>query len=190
MAINILDSVRSRLGYTEIRKVDPNTQEAKREATLSTSDRLAQAALPAVLTALYHHLGSELRLSSVFDGSGSDLLQKIFGERKDAAVQRVAAYSGVDVATAENEMNKVAATSISTIRENISDKASPEAMKAFLAGQKNSILSHLPAALQMGELLNDDALDDRTHKMGGPVSSVMRKIEDIFSRSTRADENI
>lgn len=188
MAINILDSIRSRLGYPEIQKVDPNTQEAKREETLSTNQRLVQAALPAVLTALYSYMGSEHRLASISGSSGSNLLQQIFGDRKDAAIQRVADYAGTDAGTAENEMNKIATTSVSTIRENISDRSSPEEMKVFLANQKNNILAHLPAALQMGDLLNDDALDDRTHKMEGPISSMMRKIEDKFSGGTRTDE--
>jgi hypothetical protein len=47
--------------------------------------------------------------------------------------------------------------------------------------QRNNILPFLPAELQMGELLHDNTLDDRTNKMEGPVSSIMRAIGGGFS---------
>jgi hypothetical protein len=40
---------------------------------------------------------------------------------------------------------------------------------------------HLPAAMQLGYLLNDNAMDDRTNKMEGPVSSFMHTIENKLS---------
>jgi hypothetical protein len=33
----------------------------------------------------------------------------------------------------------------------------------------------------MGDLLNDEALDDRTNKMEGPISNFMHKIENNLS---------
>ena len=48
-------------------------------------------------------------------------------------------------------------------------------------GQRNNILPFLPAELQMGELLHDNTLDDRTNKMEGPVSSIIRAIGGGFS---------
>jgi hypothetical protein len=39
----------------------------------------------------------------------------------------------------------------------------------------------LPPALQMGDLLNDNTMDDRTNKMEGPISSMMHSIENKLS---------
>jgi len=33
----------------------------------------------------------------------------------------------------------------------------------------------------MGDILNDDTLDDRTNKMEGPISNFMHSIENKFS---------
>jgi hypothetical protein len=46
--------------------------------------------------------------------------------------------------------------------------------------QRHSILSHLPAAMKMGDVLNEETFDDRTNKMEGPVSSFLHRIEDIL----------
>jgi hypothetical protein len=40
---------------------------------------------------------------------------------------------------------------------------------------------YLPAALQIGQLLANDDLDDRTHKMEGPISNLMHSFEKRFS---------
>ncbi|MEO7924436.1 MAG: hypothetical protein ABIR30_12220 [Chitinophagaceae bacterium] len=48
--------------------------------------------------------------------------------------------------------------------------------------QRHNILVYLPAALNLGDLLKDESLDDRTNKMEGPVSNFMHKIEDILSQ--------
>ena len=48
-------------------------------------------------------------------------------------------------------------------------------------GQRHNILVYLPAALSMGDVLDDETLDDKTNKMEGPVSSFMHKIENTLS---------
>ena len=50
-----------------------------------------------------------------------------------------------------------------------------------MSGQRHNILVYLPAALQLGDLLNDNAMDDRTNKMEGPVSNFMHNIENKLS---------
>ena len=47
--------------------------------------------------------------------------------------------------------------------------------------QRHGILVHLPAAMQMGDVLNEESLDDRTNKMEGPISNFMHAIENKFS---------
>ena len=50
-----------------------------------------------------------------------------------------------------------------------------------MKGQRHNILLYLPAAMQMGDLLNDDTLDDRTNKMEGPISNFVHTIENKLS---------
>ena len=54
--------------------------------------------------------------------------------------------------------------------------ASIKEVKTYFSGQKNNILLYLPAVLNIGELLNDSTLDDKTNKMEGPLSSLMQNI--------------
>ena len=51
--------------------------------------------------------------------------------------------------------------------------------------QRHNILVYLPAALYMGDVLNDEGLDDKTNKMEGPVSNLMHRIENSFSDGDR-----
>ena len=46
----------------------------------------------------------------------------------------------------------------------------------------------MPAALNMGELLHDNTLDDNTNKMEGPVSSLIQRIGSAFSTPVIGDE--
>ena len=53
---------------------------------------------------------------------------------------------------------------------------------------RHIILSHLPGAIEIGSILNDNTLDDRTNKMNGPVSGIMHSIEKTFA-STDTDSS-
>ena len=53
MSINIIESIQQNLKYPPLKKVDPNIQDIKEKETESTIEQLAQAAIPAVLTAVY-----------------------------------------------------------------------------------------------------------------------------------------
>ena len=56
-------------------------------------------------------------------------------------------------------------------------RCSAKKIKTFMGNHRHNILVYLPAALQAGYLLDDNAIDDRTNKMEGPVSSFMHSIE-------------
>ena len=60
-------------------------------------------------------------------------------------------------------------------------KPTAEKIRLFMSSQRHNILVHLPAALQLGDFLHDNAMDDRTNKMEGPVSNVMHTIENKLS---------
>jgi hypothetical protein len=59
----------------------------------------------------------------------------------------------------------------------------------MVAAEKPNILMYLPAALQMGHLLNDETIDDRIHKMEGPVSGFMNVFGEIFNQSEKSKQD-
>lgn len=191
MADNIIDLIQQRLNYPNLQQIDPNTQERRNDQQKGGGfQKLVQAAVPAVLVALQKYLQKPGNMDSLLKGSSpSGWLDAIFGTNKQTAIQKIAEYSGTITVQAEREMEKVADEAVIAIRENIPKNAKAEDVTTYLGNQKSSILSRLPAALQIGDLLGDDTVDDRTHKMQGPISSLMHKIEDSFSGSTTKSDD-
>jgi hypothetical protein len=187
MTANLIDAIQRKLGYPELEKIDPNTQEAKHfDQTSGGLKRLVQAAVPSVLIALKKFIRKPESIQVVMHGDSSDWLQSFFGDKKQAAVQRISEYASSTPEQTQLEMEKIASTAVLSLRERLPANANAEDITKYMAGQQSTVLSRLPAAVQLGDLLGDDSLDDRTHKMQGPISSLMHKIEDTFSGSTRA----
>ena len=184
MALNLLQTVQKNLGFAELQKVDPNTQEIKANKVFE-EDKLNQGALSAVMIALYKYTRSNAGAECVLSGEmNGDWLHTMLGELGDEAASKVADYAHTSNETASERMELVARESIKAIRDK--NPATVNDVKTIVAAQKPTLLMYLPAALQMGNLLNDDTIDDRTHKMEGPVSGFMNKIGEIFSQSEKA----
>ena len=175
MAKNIVEAVQERLGYAPLEKVDPNIQDAHNKH--SSSQKLAQAAIPAVLTAIYRQTRTEAGCSQVLEGNlPAQLLP---------AAENIARYAGVTTDEAQHQLENIAKESVSVLRETAGKNGDPSSLKNYMNNQRHNILVYLPAGLQMGDLLNDETLDDRTNKMEGPVSNFMHKIEDNLSGGGR-----
>lgn len=182
MAVNIVEEVQKRLGWPELQKIDPNTQEIKRPENMSVEDYLGQAAIPTVLTGLYKFSKSENGNAELINGDfGANALQKIFGETTDNAISRVADVTGNTFEYAASQMEKVANQAIAVVRDEISSEPTSAAITEYLSNQRHNILTYLPASMQIGQVLSDDTLDDKTNKMEGPVSGFMHKIGEAFS---------
>ena len=183
---NILQLITERLGYPALQKVDPNTQESAVEQYHGNAlGKLSQAAIPAIMIAItrYFRIDANSRnLTAAF--SGNEWLQQLFGKKKEAVIQKIADFSGKDTAATTSEMERIATTAIEIIREK---QPEPDTQKInnLLGSQNNNFLSHLPASLQLGQLMGDDTIDDRTNKMQGTVSSFLHKIGDAFSKPTK-----
>jgi hypothetical protein len=187
MTANLIDAIQQKLGYPVLDQMDPNTQEAKHPDQISGGlKKLVQAAIPSVLIALKKYIRRPESITEVMHGSSPDWLQSFFGDKKQAAVQRISEYANATPEQTQSEMERIASTAVSSLRERLPQNANADDITKYMAGQQSVILSRLPAALQLGDLLGDDSLDDRTHKMQGPISTLMHKIEDSFSGSTRA----
>jgi hypothetical protein len=183
MTNSIIDTIQANLGLGEIEKIDPNTQEARH-----TGHSLAQAAIPTVLLGLYKYASTEIGADEILHRDNQDWLGIFFGSNKQGAVQKVAAYTGGEDAEVESVMDRISREAVRILREKAPANASPSQAKSFIMDQRSDILKRLPAELQIGDLLNDNTLDDRTNKMEGPMSNHMHFLEKLFSGGTTEDQ--
>jgi hypothetical protein len=184
---NIVETIQAKLGFPPLQKIDPNIQETKENVRQQTQEKLAQAAIPAVLTALYKFTrtddGCEVILQ---DSADIGWLNTIYEGKESVAVEKVSQYAGISAELAESAMKRVADEAVNTISHSGGDHPTCDNIRSFMDLQRHNVLVYLPAAMQMGGLLNDEALDDRTNKMEGPVSGFMHKIENRLSRGDKS----
>lgn len=189
MSINLLETVQQNLGYPPLQKIDPNTQEVTAEEKTAAEDKFSQAAIPAVLTALYKYVQSDEGAEDFLQsGHSSNWIGKIFDENKKEVIQVISAYAKQSSEEPDIKMNAIASEAVKLVKENLAEGAGIKEVKLFFSNQKNTILLYLPAALNMGELLHDNTLDDNTNKMEGPISSLMQSIGAAFSKPVTGEE--
>jgi len=182
MITNIVEAVQKNLGYPALQKVDPNSQEVKDITSRSSMEKLAQSAIPAVLAGLVKFTRSDNGAGSILsDGTEQNWLEQIYESKQSEAVDKVAHYSNTPVKETSDHMQKIALEAVKLIHESVGEKPTGEKIKTYMSGQRHNILLYLPAAMQLGDLLNDDSLDDRTNKMEGPISNMMHNIENKLS---------
>lgn len=181
--MNLPETLQQHFGFAPLKKIDPNTQEVIKDSTKPDNDRLGQAAIPAVLTGLYKYSTQDEGAADILRGAYStDWVEKVFGQHYDLVVDHVAAYSFTGAAEAEEVMNNIAIKAGEIAKQQVEGKSNPLlAIKEFFTGQRKTILSYLPAAMQVGQLIDDDTVDDRTNKMEGPISSLMKSIGSGFT---------
>jgi len=177
MVTNIVEAIRRNLGYPPLTKVDPNTQEAKDVSKLAPDQKLPQAAIPAVLAAMIKFSDGKdgINLFSEYD----NWLATIYCGKENDAIKKVADYAGVPTDEAERQMTNISAEAVRIVRDNVKTP-DPEKLRSFMNSQRHNVLSHLPASMKMGDVLNEETFDDRTNKMEGPVSGFLHKIENII----------
>jgi len=182
MPDNILEIVAHNLGYPELKKIDPNSQEPK-EPEHNSEQAIAQAAVPAVLAAIYKLTRSNEGAAFLLNTAptSDDLLHNIYMGNEQEAVSKIANYAGIPEGEAESRMEEIAEEAFNVIRKTSGNKATPESVKTYIDNQRHAILVYLPAALKMGDVLQDETLDDRTNKMEGPISNWMHSIEKKLS---------
>lgn len=181
MATNIIKHLQDYLG-AHLEKIDPNTQTVDPDTKHHSYDLLAQAAIPAVLVAFYKHTrSSEGAVELANDNGKRDPLDYLLHHQKLIVVQRVADFAGVGSGQSEDVMDAVADECVRFVRNELGSAFNAENLQKYFASQRQTILMHLPEDLQMGELLNDNTLDDRTNKMRGPASGLAQSISNLFS---------
>jgi len=181
MAINLLENIQQKLGYEPLQKVDPNTQEVKTEDKAFSKYRFSQAAIPSIIIGLYKLSTTDEGATAILnEPQSTNWVDGIFGVFEDEAVKRIADYSNHTIENTHVDMDAIAEEAIVLIRQDVPDNDIKK-VKELLADQRTTVLPFLPASIQIGELLNDSTLDDRTNKMEGPMSNLMHKIGNIFS---------
>ena len=174
---NIIEIIQKNLGYEPLEKIDPNTQEAKNLRKISSQQKLSQAAIPAVLAAMIKYSDGKDGLNLLTENK--NWLEVIYSGKEDDAVKKVADYAGVDTDEARHNMENISGEAVKIIKDNVKTPGA-EKLRLFMNSQRHNVLSHLPAALKMGDVLNEDTFDDRTNKMEGPVSGFLHRIENII----------
>ncbi len=188
MAINIVEAIQVRLGTTAINKIDVNATHQSETMHPAKTDEGMQAAAAAVLVALYRYGKTDEGATALASGGNRNWLQTIFLNKEEIAIDRVSKYSANGVDDCRNVMSEIADESVQEVHRNVGNDASPEKVKTYISSQRHNILSYLPAELEMGKLLDDPVLDDRTNKMEGPVSSFMHWIENVMSPGDKTND--
>lgn len=187
MSVNIIELLSRQYGLDKLPKIDPNTQDIT-EKHLGTTDLLLQAVIPSILAGFYKYSRNESNAEMILQkDEKSDWLDILYGGDKKALIQKIAQYAVVPEQEVTTKMETVAIDARRLLLDNASPATGPR-IKNLLTDQRHGILNHLPAAIGIGNALNDTTLDDRTNKMEGPVSSLMHAIEKQFSSTNIAEE--
>ena len=182
--MNIIEVIQKNLGYGAIQKIDPNSQEVADKDSIHGNTAVAQAAIPSVLLALFNRLEKEPNASWLAaEQPTGRLMEKIFGKSATEITEKIAVYSGLTGPGVKAEMEHIAAESVRVVRDQVSDINNENSVSAFVTRHKHEVLLYLPATLQLGSLLGNKNLDDRTEKMEGPVSGLMHRMEKQFNSS-------
>ncbi len=180
--MNLIETLTKHFGYDPLAMIDPNTQDIvhiKGEADLH---RFSQAGIPVVLVGFHRLLASDAGTKEIlYPNSSTNWVSKIFGNDATEVVNRVNAYSGFDQAGTEAKLNDIATKAASLIKEAAPSEKAVD-IKAVLESQIDNILTYLPPSLHLGDLLDENTLDDRTHKMEGPISTLIQAIGSGFSK--------
>jgi len=176
MVTNLVDAIQKSLGYPPLEKVDPNSQEIKGAKKMSSAQKLPQAAIPAVLAAMIKYSDGPDGINLLTLHENRNWLETFYGGKEKEAVKKVANYAGVSEDEAQRNMEDISNEAVRLVIDSVKN-ADAEKLRSYMNSQRHTILSHLPAVLKMGDILNEETFDDRTNKMEGPVSSFLHKIE-------------
>jgi hypothetical protein len=185
--MHIVQTIQKNLGFNSLEKIDPNTQEVPGNEHLLGNNALAQAAIPAILLGIFSHLEQNPNLESLSDVPKADLMNWIFGKSAQKVSEQISVYSKVRDKHISQELEHIATESVRVIKESLGVNCSENAIRHFVAENKREVLLYLPPSLELGTILKNNNLDDRTGKMEGPVSSFMHKLENAFNSSIKKD---
>ena len=182
MAINILEELVKKMNLPALKKVDPNTQQVEVKTDEEREHKLMQAIAPAAVAGIYDAARSEEGLSYLAGSAVSqDWLALLFGNNAPGVKQRIADYTHNSPNDVQIHFNTIATIAVEILRMNTSGDDNKVSVRDLAGSQRDWFLPYLPAELKIGSSLEDDTMDDRMNKMEGPVSSLMHKVETMFT---------
>jgi len=181
--MNIIELVQKNLGFNALEKIDPNTMETAGPGNPMGNNALSQAGIPAILLGIYTKLEQNPMSDLLVNDQPGSLLERIFGKSTEVVVERITAYSQIKDKHRVQELEHIASECLRVIKEKIGLGGGETAIRHFVAGNKPDILLYLPPSLDLGTILQNNNLDDRTGKMEGPISSLMHRVEKTFNTS-------
>ncbi len=188
MSVNLSETIQKNLGYPALHKADPNSEQVK-DDDQHEANTLSQAAIPAVLAGLYRYVQTDEGAADFLRGDNSTgWADRIFNWDKNMAVRKISGYADQPGIVVDNTINDIANEAAKVVKATIPANAGIKEVKLFFNDQRNIILSYLPAALHVGDFLNDPGLDDKTNKMEGPISTLMHNIGAAFSKPVTEEE--
>ncbi len=182
MAINILEEVVKKMNLPQLKKVDPNSQQVEVKSDEEREHKLMQAVAPASVAGIYNAARSEEGLDYLAGSQDSaDWFTLLFGNNAAGVKQRIADYTRNSSDDVQTHFNSIATQAVSILRSNATGDDKRVAVRNLAGAQRDWFLPYLPAELNIGSSLEDDTMDDRMNKMEGPVSSLMHKVETVFT---------
>jgi hypothetical protein len=179
--MNIIETIQKNLGFDTLKKIDPNTQETVGADTAVGNSAVAQAGIPAILLGIYNKLEENPDLNLLAEKG--NLLENIFGKSTEEVVNKIENYSKMRDKHIAQQLEHIASESLRVVKEGIGNSTDENHIRKFVAKNKPDTLLYLPPSLELGSILRNNNLDDRTGKMEGPVSTFMHKVEKTFNTS-------
>ena len=177
--MNLPQQLQEFLNYPPLQLIDINNGMPEDEKPM---DVLHQSVLITFLTGLYKATRSTENATVItYQTDAGQLLDIIF--IKDNQADTIAAFTNQPVNVIKVKLTEVSAGWLEYLKKQTlpGETQSDTYLKDLMTSQRHEILKYIPQGLKLGELLNDEGLEDVTNKMEGPVSSLMHMIENGFS---------
>lgn len=168
---------------TNIEKIDVNDPDLHQTIHPGKAEALAQAAIPSVLIGALIYLAKQQEPSAYVPG-----MDTVFAQKSPEIVQAIAQYAH----TSDDEAGAYISKAIAALNQIAAEDhrgEGPAFMKA-LENQQSDILKYLPSDLNLGATLGLNLIDDRTHKMEGPLSSIANYFFNEHIHNKKSDESL
>lgn len=178
--MNLSQDLQEFLKYPELQKINATTGLPENEKLY---DIVSQSVLIIFLTGLYEASRTKEDAEVIKQQQNAKgLLDKMF-KNKAAALTHIAEFTKKSEKYINTKLEEVAGGYLQVIQQSKYAAAfkKEKSLEDLLSNERHKILPCLPPGLKTGKLFNDETIDDNTNKMEGPVSSLMNKIEDVFS---------
>ncbi len=179
--MNLSQDLQEFLHYPVLQKMDSTTGHPENE---DQYDITSQSVLILFLSALYKATRTKEAAEEINKQQNAEELLHIIFKNKAEVITAVAEFTNNAEGFINIKLDEVAAGYLYVINQSnyVTELKNDNYLEDLLSSERIKILPCLPPGLNTGKLLGDESIDDNTNKMEGPVSSLMSKIEGVFSK--------